>query len=196
VTAIHFDLIDARGDVVPPGSAHLPPERLTVRSPRLVDEMTRWIAERAMDTRAGMSLPREIEDAANSMLRGLLIKLDHNTPPDSDAQPGEDTGAWRQLTAYIQEHLHELGGVETLAAKAGYTRSHFSRLFKAQTGLSPRDYVIAARINLAKELLRSTALTVTEIAARCGYGDVYTFSKQFKQRAAVSPSTYRVRSDR
>jgi AraC family transcriptional regulator of arabinose operon len=194
VTAIHFDLIDARGEVIPPDAEHVPPERLTVRSPRLVDEITRWIAERAMESRAGMSLPREIEEAANSMLRGLLVKLDHDTPSDPGALPGADTGDWRQLAAYIQEHLHELGGVETLAAKAGYTRSHFSRLFKEQTGLSPREYVIAARINLAKELLRSTTLTVSEIAARVGCSDIYTFSKQFKLRADVSPSMYRVRS--
>ncbi len=45
--------------------------------------------------------------------------------------------------------------VAQLAAEAGYTRSHFSRLFKTQTGLSPKQYIINARIALANELLRA-----------------------------------------
>lgn len=191
VTAIHFDLIDARGRVIPPDSAHLPPERLTVRSPRLVDEVTRWIAERALDSRAGMTIPAELDAAACSLLRGLLIKLDHDTPPQAAPAGASESFAWRALTAHIQEHLHDLGGVNRLAEKAGYTRHHFSRLFKAQTGLSPQQYVINARIALAKELLRGTTLAVSEVAKRSGYSDAFQFSKQFRQRIGLAPSAYR-----
>jgi AraC-like DNA-binding protein len=102
--------------------------------------------------------------------------------------------AWRRFTAHIQEHLHDLGGVNRLAEKAGYTRSHFSRLFKAQTGLSPRQYVINARIVLAKELLRGTTLSVSEVAKRAGYGDIFLFSRQFKRTAGLTPSAYRSRA--
>ncbi|MEI8140232.1 MAG: AraC family transcriptional regulator [bacterium] len=194
VTAIHFDLLDAQGRVIPPDSAHLPPEQLTVRSPRLAEEVTRWIAERAMDARAGMALPPELETAANSLLRGLLIKLTHDTPLIPGPQAAEEPVAWRRFTAHIQEHLHDLGGVNRLAEKAGYTRSHFSRLFKTQTGLSPRQYVINARVVLAKELLRGTTLSVSEVAKRAGYGDIFLFSRQFKRTAGLTPSAYRSRA--
>jgi len=193
VTAIHFDMLDAQGRVIPPGSAHLPPERLTVRSPHLTEEITRWIAERAMDARAGMALPPELETAANSLLRGLLIKLTHDTPATPGPQVAENPVAWRRLTAHIQEHLHDLGGIDRLAEKAGYSRSHFSRLFRQQTGLSPQQYVINARIALAKELLRGSTLSVSEIALRAGYGDVFGFSTQFRRRTGQTPSGYRVR---
>jgi len=191
VTAIHFDLLDARGRVIPPDSARLPPERLMVRSPRLVEEVTRWIAERAMDRRAGMALPPELEQAAGSMLRGLLIKLDHDTPSAAASAGTGESSAWRRLTAYIQAHLHDLEGVEALAARAGYTRSHFSRLFRQQTGLSPQQYVINARIALAKELLRGTNLSVSEVARRAGYAELFAFSRQFRQYTGVTPSGYR-----
>jgi len=192
VTAIHFDLLDASGRVLPPDSAHLPPERLTVRSPHLVEEVTRWIAERALDVRAGIALTSGVEASAGSLLRGLLIKLDHDTPADvSDAGIGE-AAAWRRFTAYIQEHLHDLGGVNELAGRAGYTRSHFSRQFRQQTGLSPRQYVINARIALTKELLRGTNLSVSEVAQRAGYAELFAFSRQFRQHTGTTPSRYRL----
>ena len=194
VTAIHFDLLDAQGRVIPPDAAHLPPEQLTVRSPHLTEAVTRWIAEHAMDVRSGMPLPPGLETAANNLLRGLLIKLTHDTAATPRPQAAENPVAWRQLTAHIQENLHDVGGVGRLAEKAGYTRSHFSRLFRAHTGLSPRQFVINARIAFAKELLRGSTLCVSEIALRAGYGDVFGFSKQFRQRTGLTPSGYRVRA--
>lgn len=191
VTAIHFDLLDARGRIIAPEDAQLPPEQLQVRAPHLTEEVTRWIAERAMDVRAGVPLSPPVERAANHMLLGLLIKLDSDTPADPTATSPKDSFAWRRLTAHIQEHLQDLGAVTDLAGKAGYTRSHFSRLFKVHAGLSPQQYVINARIAFAKELLRGTTLAISEVAARAGYGDAYQFSKQFKQRAGLMPSAYR-----
>jgi AraC-like DNA-binding protein len=191
VTAIHFDLLDARGRVIPPEDARLPPEPLRVPAPRLADEVTRWIAERAMDTRAGVPLPPRIEHVANGLLLALLMKLDYDTPASGGVAGDPGQLAWRRLTTHIQEHLHDLGSTSALAAQAGYTRSHFSRLFKAHAGLSPQQYVINARIALAKELLRGTTLTVSEVAERAGYGDAFQFSKQFRQRTAKAPSAYR-----
>jgi AraC-like DNA-binding protein len=196
VTAIHFDLLDARGRVIPPEDARLPPEQLRVRAPHLAEEVTRWIAERGMDARAGVRLCPQIRRAAGSLLLGLLIKLDHDTPAVRGPASGPDPAAWRRLTAHIQDHLHDLGGLSQLADRAGYTRSHFSRLFKAHVGLSPREYVINARIALAKELLRGTTLAVSEVAKRAGYGDAFQFSKQFRQHAAKTPSAYRAECGR
>jgi len=116
VTAIHFDLLDGAGRVIPPDAVYLPPEQVVVRAPRLVDEITRWIAERAMDRRAGMAMAPELEQAANSLLRGLLIKLDHDTPADTAGLDAGESVAWRRLTAHIQEHLHNLGGASTFTS--------------------------------------------------------------------------------
>ena len=89
--------------------------------------------------------------------------------------------------------LHDLGGVKELAERAGYSRSHFSRLFRQRTGLSPQQYVINARIALAKELLRGTSLSVSEVTKMTGYGEIFRFSKQLKQRTGMTPSAYRAR---
>lgn len=194
VTAIHFDLRDVQDRVVPPDPDRLPPEQLLVQAPRMVEDVTQWIAERAMDSRAGMTLSPEEDAAATGLLRGLLVKLTHDTLTTQSRAGDDSASAWHRLTAHIQEHLHELNSVSRLAEKSGYTRSHFSRLFRDQTGLSPQTYIINARIALAKELLRGTSLTVSEIAGRAGYGDIFRFSKQFKQRTHLSPSQYRARA--
>lgn len=190
VTAIHFDLVDARGRVIALQKLQLPPEPLGVEDPPLVGEITRWIAETAMDSRAGVPVDPATQQAANAVFRGLLMKLDHTTVLAATT-PRQALAGWRQLTSYIQQHLHDLPPVSELARRAGYARSHFTRAFKEQIGLSPQQYVINARIALAKELLRGTALSVTEIARRVGYSDLFRLSRQFRQRVSITPSQYR-----
>lgn len=191
-TSIHFDLLDSAGRVIPPDPARLPPEQLTVRAPHLVEAVTRWIADLALDRRAGATLRPDLESAACDLLRGLLIMLDRDTSGAASAAPTGEPDVWRNLTAHIQEHLHDLGGVSELVERSGYTRSHFSRLFRQQTGLSPQDYIINARIALAKELLRETSMSVSQVATRTGYGDIFRFSRQFKKRTGLTPSDYRL----
>jgi AraC-like DNA-binding protein len=192
VTAIHFDLAGPSGEVIGPGGGLLPAEELKVNDPGLVNHVTKWIAERAMNTRSGIEVDARAREAGEGMLRALLMELDAATGEDRDL-PGRGLAGWRQLTAYIQENLHALESVDELAQKSGYSRSHFSRAFKEQTGLSPQAYIINARVSLAKELLRSTGLLVSEVAIRAGYGDVYMFSRQFKERTGMTPSAYRAR---
>lgn len=56
------------------------------------------------------------------------------------------------------------------------------------------DFLISARMEKAKYLLRYTDLKITEIAALCGFSDIYLFSKQFKHKTGFSPSLYRTRN--
>ena len=189
ITAIHFDILHPDGRLLDPSELPLPPERLVVRQPELVRHCVDWIADLAMDSRSGIGPGEMIEHAATQMFRGLLIILDHDAPRSdgSTAAPWE----WNAVTRYIQDHLHEMPAVEQLARHFGYSRSHFSRLFRRRLGLSPQQYVINARLALAKELLRTTALPIGHVARQAGYNDVYSFSKQFRQLVGRSPTDYR-----
>jgi transcriptional regulator GlxA family with amidase domain len=83
--------------------------------------------------------------------------------------------------------------VEALAALAGMSSSHFSRLFKTALGTSPIDWLRRERINQAKRRLVETRDAVHEIAQQVGYSDRYFFSKDFKQIVGVSPREFRRR---
>ena len=59
---------------------------------------------------------------------------------------------------------------------------------------SPTLFLIGARMELAAKLLKETLLTISEIAERCGYEDIYYFSKSFKKHHSISPGRYRKQS--
>jgi AraC-like DNA-binding protein len=148
------------------------------------------VAERALDVRGGVPVAEAEQRAANTLLRGLLMQLDHDTAGDDEPH----WRRWSDVTNYIQANLPDAPGVTELARHFGYTRSHFSRLFRQRVGLAPQAYIINARIALAKELLRETTMNVTRVAAHAGYHDVFRFSRQFKQQTGRSPSAYRHRA--
>jgi AraC-like DNA-binding protein len=77
--------------------------------------------------------------------------------------------------------------IEALASSLDLSAGHFRQLFKQQTGLSPYQYHQQLKINRAKSLLRSSELSIKQIAKILGFESVYSFSKLFKKKTAVSP---------
>lgn len=95
-----------------------------------------------------------------------------------DAEPADD---------------HRVG---RLASRVGLSERHFARLFSAEVGLSPAQYVIAVRVEAARAALESTRDTVGTIARRCGFGTAESMRRTFAQRLGVSPDQYRRRFHR
>jgi AraC-like DNA-binding protein len=67
----------------------------------------------------------------------------------------------------------------------------FLRKFREATGFSPTDYLLRSRIRRAEELLARRKLSITEVAARCGFEDSNYFSRQFRRVTGVSPRAHR-----
>jgi len=80
-----------------------------------------------------------------------------------------------------------------LARLAAMSERTFMRRFRAATGLSPADWVTRARVDTARELLESTALSIDRIAERCGLGTPTTLRHHFRKKVGVSPAQYRKR---
>lgn len=74
-----------------------------------------------------------------------------------------------------------------MAHKVGLSPSQFFRRFHKLYEMSPRDFLLQQRIEKARTLLKESQMTVGEIAESLGYRDVGYFSKQFKQKAGMSP---------
>ncbi len=94
--------------------------------------------------------------------------------------------------AYMKQHLSQPLHVPNLAAMANLSASHYTALFKKQTGYAPIDYLIRLRMHQACQLLDTTELNVKEIAAQLGYNDPFYFSRLFKAVNEASPSEYRL----
>lgn len=101
----------------------------------------------------------------------------------------------RQVQEYLRHNLDTTFSVPQLAAMAGLSTSHFSALFRAAADTSVKDYLKRLRSARARELLLTTDLPVSEVAAAVGYDDALYFSRQFRAVNGVSPSDYRRQSD-
>ena len=69
----------------------------------------------------------------------------------------------KQVHEYVEAHLEDNVSVDVLAAFAGLSPFHFARAFKESEGITPHRYLLWRRISRAQELLRKTALPLTEI---------------------------------
>ena len=91
---------------------------------------------------------------------------------------------------YIANNLHRELRVEDLARRCGYHPQYFIRLFSRAMGMSPHQYIINARLREALRLLKSE-LPVTAVSEQCGYRDLKTFSRAFREKFGLSPTAYR-----
>lgn len=93
---------------------------------------------------------------------------------------------------YMGEHYTDPDfKVSRLYELSNISPKYFGTLFKAQYGVSPKEYVVCLRIERAKELLLSERLTVTDIGEELGFSDLYHFSKVFKAHTSFSPTEYK-----
>ena len=98
----------------------------------------------------------------------------------------------RAALDYIEAHLDAELALDDLAAVSHLSPYHFARLFKISTGLPPHQYVIARRIERAKQLLRDgNDLSLAQIAARAGFWDQGHFTRHFKRLVGVTPKHFR-----
>ena len=91
----------------------------------------------------------------------------------------------------IQQNIFEDLGAEELAFLVGQSLSSFKRNFKSIYGTSPNKYITSKRLEKSQVLLKSTDLSISEIAYECGFSDVGYFSKVFKGHYQILPSEIR-----
>jgi AraC-like DNA-binding protein len=80
--------------------------------------------------------------------------------------------------------------VPALARAAHASTAHFSRSFKRAFGETPHQYLLRRRIERAKELLRGTDMSVTEVSLEVGFQSLGSFSRAFRELVGTPPSEY------
>lgn len=96
---------------------------------------------------------------------------------------------------WANERLGEVIMLRDWASSAGLQPVYFGRLFKAETGQAPMQWLNERRLQLAHRLLGQTARSVGGIAAECGFACPFYFSRLFRKRFGRSPSEHRKRQN-
>lgn len=92
---------------------------------------------------------------------------------------------------YIEHHYMEDLSLEEVAAQIGFSKFHFSRLFRQFTDTAFYDYLCARRIKTAETLLLDPNLSITEIALQSGFSSISTFNRVFKKFKECTPTEFK-----
>jgi transcriptional regulator GlxA family with amidase domain len=98
-----------------------------------------------------------------------------------------------QAQGLLARRYHEPLSVERLARELNVSYSSFRQAFKAQTGISPKQYQLRIRLHKAQDFLANTSKSVGEIADILGFDSAFHLSKQFKDSTGLAPQAWRKR---
>ena len=123
---------------------------------------------------------------AKSMIYDILYRVEN----DSRAMPKDV--AFDRCVDYIDKHYFDTKlDVEQICNVGYISVSSLQRAFKEYFGISPKQYIIKLRMNMAVELLMKNELSIAEIASACGFTDEKYFSRAFKNKYGYPPSQLR-----
>lgn len=120
----------------------------------------------------------------------LFFKKTSLTQLHSSMQENTNNALVNLALDYIYTHTNEKITINKLANKVSISPSYLSRIFKDVMGVTIIDYVNNYRLEKSKEYIKSTELSLTQIAEILGFSSIHYFSKQFKKRYNVSPLIY------
>ena len=128
------------------------------------------------------------------LLAVQILTLLRTGSPRQQAVPRRIEHLVSESQALLAQNLEKNISAEQIARKLGIGYSYFRREFKRQTGFSPKQYRIEIRHRRARDLLRSTSLTVKEISEQLSYHSPYHLSIDFSRRTGLSPTKWRTAS--
>jgi AraC family transcriptional regulator len=97
----------------------------------------------------------------------------------------------QRVLEYLDAHLPKRVDLRHLAALAGLSQSHFSRAFKASTGMAPYHWQLDARIRRAQALLIGTGASLDDVAEATGFADAVHFGRTFRKFTGATPAAWR-----
>ncbi len=97
----------------------------------------------------------------------------------------------QNMVRYLREHYAEGLTLQILAGEFQMSESYISSQIKKRTGKGFGEHLVEIRVQKAQEYLRTTNLSIEEIAAKVGYPDYYYFTKVYKKATGISPAAYR-----
>lgn len=182
VPAVNFQILDERARIQKLNRHEVPLYR-RINGYSFVEEQL---------DRCVMAHAKGEAEVAEHWLRGALMEIHAQDHGRSRGVEGDELAA--EIEHICTEVRNDPGAsyrIEDLAKRTHCTPDHFIRVFKRRVGRTPIEFVLRARIDAAKRLLKFSSHSVKRIAELLGYSNQYFFSRQFKKRSGISPSAYR-----
>jgi transcriptional regulator GlxA family with amidase domain len=124
----------------------------------------------------------------------LSLRIERSEPVTPVARVALSPWQERRAKELMSSGMDKGLSIAHIASACSLSRSHFSRAFKKNTGLSPRDWFLNLRLDRAKRLLEESELTISQISLDCGFADQSHFTRVFTRMAGLTPFTWRRRA--
>jgi transcriptional regulator GlxA family with amidase domain len=102
-----------------------------------------------------------------------------------------DKGPIQSIAEHVLTHLRSDLSVDALAGRANMSTRNFSRVFLRDIGVTPADFVEAARLDAARRMLQDSPAPLQRIADKCGFADLHSMRRVFQRKLGVGPTDYR-----
>ena len=153
-------------------------DRIRLRSPRrfadLLKKATALLAQN----------PPGVDILCSTLAYRILLELGHSVRPTLPP-------VIEKALEYIQQNLHCSLSTRDMCYCLGISQTHLNRLFRQHIQCSPVKFFLQQKLTWAGHLLRSTSLSIKEIAVIAGYDDPLYFSARFKKQFGISPKKFR-----
>lgn len=121
----------------------------------------------------------------------LTVLMEENWNPGISKRTSAHKRDLQDIKDYIDRNYAEKITLDHLAEQFFINKFYLTRIFKEQFGISVTSYMLQVRITHAKQLLRFTHMSISEIALECGMNDANYFSRMFRKIEGTSPGDFR-----
>jgi AraC family transcriptional regulator len=127
----------------------------------------------------------------SAQVAARAIEVAQGVNPSQACSPPSSWARVARVVRMIENEEDIPQDLNSLALVAGWSPYHFLRTFEEVTGATPHQYLIRVRLRRAAIFLRSEPTRISDIALRCGFGDISNFNRTFRAEFGVTPRTYR-----
>lgn len=131
----------------------------------------------------------ELNRGVDKVLR-KYVELSADEGEENISSPKERV---QEILVYLDEHMDQMLSRREAAKYVFLNEDYFSRIFRKETGMGYKEYVLKQKVEYAKKLLKNTDMPIVIVASKVGYENYTNFTQMFRKMTGVTPTEYRKR---